>query len=279
MRRQSLLCFCFLCLLVSTLLSLPCFAAPTTLQMQSPAAEQVQISPPMRRAEPPSPTASGEDLEVRGDELRAEKSYFDALDYYRAALVKKPNSPQIYNKAGIAELMTQHFREAGKHFERAIRMDRTYADAYNNLGVIDYESKRYGRAIKRYKQAIEIQASSASFFSNLGAAYFAKKDFVQASISYARALQLDPAVFDRTSHSGISAQLASPADRAHYDYVLAKLFAKIGAAERSLQYLRKAMEEGYKNVNDVYKDPEFAVLRKDSRFTELMAAKPQAIPE
>lgn len=278
MRQQSLLCFCLLCL-VCTLIYIPGFAAPTTLQMQSPPAEQVQISPPMRRAEPPSPTASAEELEVRGDELRAEKSYFDSLDYYRAALAKKPNSPQIYNKAGIAELMTQHFREAGKHFERAIRIDRAYADAYNNLGVIEYETKRYGRAIKRYKQAIELQSASASFFSNLGAAYFAKKDFVEASTAYAKALQLDPAVFDRTSHSGISAQLASPDDRAHYDYVLAKLFAKLGVAERSLEYLKKALEEGYKNVNDVYKDPEFAVLRKDSRFTQLMAAKPQAIPE
>jgi tetratricopeptide (TPR) repeat protein len=247
--------------------------------MQSPPADQVQISPPTRRADPPSPTATAEELENRADELRAEKSYFDALDYYRAALAKKPNSSQIYNKAGIAELMTQHFREAGKCFERAIRGDRTYADAYNNLGVIEYESKKYGRAIKRYKQAIDLQSGSASFFSNLGAAYFAKKDFVGASTAYARALQLDPGVFDRTSHSGISAQLASPADRAHYDYVLAKLYAKIGSAERSLEYLKKAMEEGYKNVNDVYKDPEFAVLRKDTRFTDLMAAKPQSIPE
>lgn len=276
MRQLSLLC-----LLVVTFTCIPCFAlpVPTTLQMQSPPAEQVQIAPPLRRADPPSPTASAAELENRGDELRAEKSYFDALDYYRAALAKNPNSAQIYNKAGIAELMTQHFREAGKNFERAIRGDHSYADAYNNLGVIEYEAKKYGRAIKHYKQAIEIQPSAASFFSNLGAAYFAKKDFVGASTAYARALELDPGVFDRTSHSGISAQLASPADRAHYDYVLAKLYAKIGSAERSLEYLKKAMEEGYKNVNDVYTDPEFAMLRKDTRFTQLMAAKPQAIPE
>ncbi len=276
MRRWSLLC-----LLACSFLYVPGFALPTpTLQTQGPpAAEQVQIAPPMRRAEPPSSTATAEELESRADQLRAEKSYFDALDYYRAALVKKPNNPEIYNKAGIAELMTQHFKEAGRDFARAIRGDRRNANAYNNLGVIEYEAKKYGQAIKFYRHAIEIQPDSASFFSNLGAAYFGKKDFAGAGTAYTRALQLDPEVFDRTSRTGISAQLASPADRAHYDYVLAKLFAKIGSAERSLEYLRKAMEEGYKNVNDVYTDPEFAVLRKDSRFTELMAAKPQAIPE
>ncbi len=275
MRRQSLLCF-----VVCSFISLPCFALPhPTLQTQGPPSEQVQIAPPMQRAEPPSPTASAEELERRGDELRAEKSYFDALDYYQAALAKKPNNPQIYNKAGIALLQTQHYREAGKNFARAIRGDHEYADAYNNLGVIEYEARKYSQAVKRYKQAIKLQPASASFFSNLGAAYFAEKDFAAASTAYAQALVLDPDVFDRTSHSGILARLPSPEDRAHYDYVLAKLYAQFGSAERSLQYLKKAMEDGYKNLNDVYKDPEFAMLRKDARFTELMAAKPQAIPE
>jgi hypothetical protein len=73
--------------------------------------------------------------------------------------------------------------------------------------------------------------------------------------------------------------MSSPQDRAHYSYVLAKLYAKIGDTDHSLQYLRKAMEEGYKKVDDAYKDPEFAELRKDARFAELMKERPQALPD
>jgi tetratricopeptide (TPR) repeat protein len=244
-----------------------------------PPSDQVQVSPPqIRRVDPPAPGASVQELEQRGDELRAEKIYLDALDYYRAALAKKPDA-RIYNKVGIVELQMQRFRESQKSFERAIRIDRHFADAYNNLGAVHYEVKDYGKAIKLYLKAIELRADAASYFSNLGAAYFSKKEFEKAVQSYHRALELDPDVLERTSRTGVTAQLASPGDRAHYSYVMAKLYAKMGAAERSLEYLRKAMEEGYKGINEVYKDEEFAGLRKDPRFTALMTARPPGIPE
>ena len=37
------------------------------------------------------------------------------------------------------------------------------------------------------------------------------------------------------------------------------------------------MEEGYKHINKVYTDSEFASLREDKRFAELMAQKPEPI--
>ena len=67
-------------------------------------------------------------------------------------------------------------------------------------------------------------------------------------------------IFEHTSHTGIAAQMSSPEDRAHYDYVLAKLFAKMGDSDHSLQYLRAAMENGYAGVNNALTDPEFAEL-------------------
>jgi hypothetical protein len=39
------------------------------------------------------------------------------------------------------------------------------------------------------------------------------------------------------------------------------------------------MEDGYKDLDSVYNDQEFATLRKDPRFTALMHSKPAAIPQ
>lgn len=241
--------------------------------------DQVQVIPPLlRTVEPPSPGATPADLEKRGDELRAEKLYLDALDYYRAALKKLPNSCGLLNKIGITELMMQRYSDARKSFEHSIKADRTFADAYNNLGVVYYEQRRYHAAIKDYNKAIAIDANSASFYSNLGAALFSKREFDAAVVAYQQAMQLDPDVFERSSRAGIQAQLPSPEDRARYDYTVARLYAKMGFSDRSLEYLRKAKEEGYKDFNDVYKDVEFAQLRKDKRFAELVAEKIPALP-
>lgn len=252
----------------------------TAASAQVSHSEQVQVAPPLVRAiEPPSPDATAAQLEQQADQLRAQKLYLDALDYYQAALAKQPHGARLLNKIGITELMMQRYKEARKSFERAIRDDREYADAYNNLGVVLYENKKYHAAVKEYQKAISHDDTSASFYSNLGAAYFSRKDFDAGVNAYRQALQLDPDVFERTSRSGVQAQLPSPEDRARYDYTVAKLYAKMGRSDQSLEYLRKAMEAGYKNMKDVYKDSDFAQVRKNPRFAELMASKNMAIAD
>ena len=267
--------------LVSVFLLACCILTATAAsQAQVSHSEQVQVIPPLlRTVEPPSPAATAADLEMRGDQLRAQKLYLDALDYFRAALAKQPNSAGLLNKIGITELMMQRYSEARKSFDRSIKADRKFADAYNNLAVVYYELKKYGPAIKHYRKAIAIDDTSAAFYSNLGAALFSRKEFNAAVVAYQHAMELDPDVFEHSSRAGIQAQLPSPEDRARYDFTVAKLYAKMGFSDRSLEYLRKAREEGYKGFNEVYKDAEFAQVRKDKRFTELVSEKIPALPD
>jgi tetratricopeptide (TPR) repeat protein len=252
------------------------------------AAQESSISPipganvTVRNYQPPSPAATASELEKQGDEYRQQKAYADAIEYYRAALAKpadKPAQAMLYNKMGIAELQTQDFPKAQKFFERALKKQKEFPQARNNLGAALYLRKKYSQAIREYKEAIRLNELEASFHGNLGTAYFMTKDYVQATAQYQRALQLDPAIFDHHSSMGVSAQLSSPENRAKYSYLLAKMYALSGDFDRSLQYLKKAMEDGYKEINDVYKDREFTSLRSDPRFTALMNDKPAAIPE
>ena len=266
---------------------------------QNPPAAPTAHPPAMpARIGPPPPNATPAELETQGDKLRGEKSYADARDYYRAALKKTPTAA-LWNKIGITELQLNRQKDAGKSFERAIKLDPKFPEAYNNRGAVYYimgaqqqaaaeragksipggAKKNYRKSIQEYKKALELREDNASYHANLGTTYFSLKEFPAAVSEYARALQLDPDVLERRSQTGISAQMSSPEDRAHYSFVLARMYAKAGNLDRALEYLRKAMEDGYKDIDSVYKDQEFAALRKDPRFAELMASKPPAIPQ
>jgi tetratricopeptide (TPR) repeat protein len=261
--------------------------AVLVVPLQAQNSEQLQVGPPpLHRAEPPAPGATAEELESQGDLLRTDKNYLDAVDYYQAALIKGPATSNLLNKIGICQMMLQRLKESKKSLERAISADRNHSDAYNNLGVIYYqlgvfhrENGNFKKAIKMYDKAIALSSDSASYYNNRGAAYFARRQFEAATTDYATAMKLDPEIFERTSRAGVQAMLPSPEDRARYDYVLAKLYARSGIVDRSLHYLKKAMEDGYKEIANVYKDNEFAELRKDPRFTELMTAKTVSLPE
>lgn len=264
-----------LLLILSSFPALFTFTTPLNAQEL----EQLAVGPPqIHRVEPPSATATAKELERIGDALQADKDYLDGIDYYQAALAKDLHNAVLINKIGISELELQRYREAKKSFEQSIRIDKNYANAYANLGVIYYQQTSYSKSIRYYDKAISLDKDEAVFYNNRAASLFAKKEFEKASTDYAKALELDPDIFERSGRGGgVQARLPSPGDIAHYDYVLAKLYARNGMADRSLHYLRKAIEDGYKNIKNVYTDNEFSSLRKDPRFAELMASKPAAI--
>jgi len=270
--HRAMLTVVFAFLFLPALLSL-------RLQAQSP--EQLEVGPPpQHRVEPPAPGATAKELEARGDGLQGQKNYLDAIDYYQAALRKDARNAVLLNKIGMSQLLLHRYKDAKKSFEQATRLDKRYANAYANLGVVLYEETNYAKSIRYYDKAIELDGNEAVFYNNRAASLFGKKQYEKASADYAKALELDPDIFERNERgAGVQARLPSPQDRAHYDYVLAKLYAKTGSPDLSLHYLKKAMEEGYKDIKNVYKDEEFGALRKDPRFTELMASKPVAIPD
>jgi tetratricopeptide (TPR) repeat protein len=151
-----------------------------------------------------------------------------------------------------------------------LRSTKSYLDA------LDYFQAALD---KDPKKAIKIRPDSAAYYGNLGAAYFGKKDPEKAMAAYIKALELDPDVLSRSSRMGVVGQTTPGEDRAFYDYMVARAYAKIGLFDQSLEHLRKAMEEQYKDIEKVYKDNEFATLRKDPRFLSLMTARPMPLPD
>jgi len=107
--------------------------------------------------------------------------------------------------------------------------------------------------------------------SNLGTAHFARKNYDEAFKSYQEALRLDPEVFEHRNSHGVLLQERSVEEKAKFHYYMAKTYAKAGMHDRALLYIRKALEEGFKDREKFKADPEFAILKENQEYKQLMA--------
>jgi tetratricopeptide (TPR) repeat protein len=223
----------------------------------------------------PLPEAPPEPLtpEKRGDIFMARKMHREAIEQYAQC----PQTAAILNKIGIAHHQMNNLDTAKKFYERSIKKDKLYPEAVNNLGTIHYAKRSYRRAVNQYKKALKLSPQSASIYSNLGTAFFARKKYKDAAVAYQQALMLDPEVFERKSSYGVLLQERNVEERAKFHYYLAKVYAKAGVTDRALLYIRKSLEEGFKDRKKYTEEPEFAGLQEIAEFKELMATEPRVL--
>lgn len=204
--------------------------------------------------------------EERGDVLLAQRQYMAAIKAYRQA---PADSATVWNKMGIAWQHLFATDQAKLDYERALRIKPNYPEAINNLGTIYYAQRNYKQAIKLYRRALKSMPRSATVYNNLGAAYFAQGKFDRGAAAYRSAFSIDPAVFSTASYQGIAA-LGSAEQQAEQNYCLAELFARAGMMDRAVEYLRKAMDEGFSDRKRLKQDRNFAALRKTAAYAQLM---------
>lgn len=210
------------------------------------------------------------ELEKAGDACRAQKDYEHAIKYFDEALRKDSRNARLYNKRGLAELSSGQNADARADFAKATKYDHNYPQAWNDLGVVNFVDKKYGAAEKYFRKAIALDETHASFHVNLGITYFSQNNMDAAMKEYTRALQIDPEALTHSTNTGLSAQITSREERAKQDFMLAKVFAKLGNADSCFVCLEKAKEDGYADMGRVYKDEEFAQVRQDARMASIV---------
>jgi tetratricopeptide (TPR) repeat protein len=214
---------------------------------------------------------------MRGDIFMARKMFREAIDVYQAPSTK---NAVLWNKTGIAYHQLVQLDQAKKAYEQAIKLKPDYMEAINNLGTIYYARKSYRRAISQYQKAIKLapdDVRTASIYMNLGTALFARKQYEQCALANQQALKLDPEVFERHGNYGVMLEERNVEERAKYHYFIAKLYAKSGRNDLALQYLRKALEEGFKEKDKLIKDPEFAGMRDLPEFKQLLTTEQRVL--
>lgn len=218
-------------------------------------------------------------LELRGDVMMIRKRYHEARDVYDQAFKLTPTNAPLANKLGMVYFHLDDFKRATAWYERALKINPEFFEPLNNLGMVQYQRRNYKKARRYFERALEMRPESASAHINLGATYLALKKPEEALPEFRLAFLLDPEVFERRTSFGVPVTFhtRSAEDMAQFYVVVARSFAALGDVNRCLAYLRRALEEGFRELDRLQTEPDFALIREDIRFQQLLAQPPSAI--
>jgi tetratricopeptide (TPR) repeat protein len=215
-------------------------------------------------------TASAEttlSFEDQGNLQLARRHYQAAIEAYMQVPRK---TADVWNRIGIANQQMYLTDEALKSYQKAEKLNPKSSDVLNNLGSVYYSLKEYSIAEHYYRRALKLNPASALIYKNLGTDLLAADKFKKGWNCYQTAMKMDPEIFERANQLRIGEPTATQ-QRGAMNYYLAKSYAQVGMPERAVDYLRRAIDEGFTDRKRVLMDKEFASLRGLPAFDRLIA--------
>lgn len=228
---------------------------------------QVSQQPTAPEPRPPETAAQfGLSPEESGNLLMAEKRYQAAIEAFKKAPRK---SAQVWNKMGIAYEQMLNPTEAMHCFLESLKLDPKNGDVLNNLATIYVSSKDYRTAERYYRKALKLEPQSAVILKNYGTDLLMRRKYKEGGQMYAKAVAVDPEILQGSSGFTVS-NPTSTVNRGAMNYYLAVTCARAGMKLPAIDYLRKALSEGYINPKKIVEDSEFATLRGMPAFEQLL---------
>jgi tetratricopeptide (TPR) repeat protein len=233
-----------------------------------PSATQTASSPPQNTTVPVRKTLPLEEFPAdrKADILMARGEYAAAITAYQQGDLK---SAIVWNNIGMAYHHLFALEEARKAYQHALTINSRFAPAANNLAAVYYGQHEFRVAEHWYKKALKHTSESAVIYCNLGTAYFAEDKMKKGLKMYQKAFSIDPEVFSPTRAAMVEGG-GSREQRVAINYYIAQTFASAGKQEQALLYLRKAMDEGFRDRKRLIEDKDFAVLRTTPEFQKLL---------
>ena len=224
-----------------------------------------------------APLGANEQLEQRARIQMAEKRYDAAIQTYLDLSKADPKNASYLNMIGIAYLDLGNDTQAKRYFVRATKVDKKFSSAINNLGMVYYHQKNFKRAIREYQRAAAVEPDLAGTHANLGFAYYNTNKFTEAALEFQKAIEIDPTIFDRNDRVGTMVQDRSVSNHGLFFFTMAKVYAQKADGPHCAEYLRKSLDEGYKDVAKITTDPAFKDVLNDPGVQAVLArvAPPQ----
>ena len=215
-----------------------------------------------------------------------------AIATYRRVTELIPASALAFNNLGAALEFSGDFQGAATAFDRSLSLEPS-SSAYSNSGTVYYFLGRYADAARMFGRATELSTQDHRMWGNLADALWQTGGSrAEAQRNYRRAIELaqkslgvnarDAITWSQLGH--YSARTGDGSDVSRYvrqalqlspddpnvRYYVALTALELGDQAAALESLSRAVELGYP-LQLVRAAPDFASLRRDARFRQLLA--------
>jgi tetratricopeptide (TPR) repeat protein len=231
-----------------------------------------QQAPPGRGAvpalQPPAASSSPRTVsELAGDSLYVQRRYQKAIEAYKKA---PKDSAEVWKKLGISYEMLLDLKDAEHSYKESLRLNPGDAETLNNLGTVYDAMQDHSKAERQYRMALKLSPEMAAAVRNLGTNLIFQNDYAAGQELYKRALALDCTVFDGLDVPATTST-ASVHQLGAINYSKAQSYAQSGRFDRAVEYLRRALGEGFTSRERIAQDGSFDKLRGSRDFEQLMS--------
>jgi serine/threonine-protein kinase len=126
-----------------------------------------------------------------GHAYKGHRRYAEAIRYYYAARVLRPDAGRVHYDIGFALLSDRRHEEAIEHLQEALRLDPTASSTHEILAMALTNVGRPDDAIRHLRIALKYEPNSARLHSLLGSNLEAKKQYDDALVELRRGVQCD----------------------------------------------------------------------------------------
>jgi serine/threonine-protein kinase len=223
-----------------------------------------------------------------GDFYIERSQYQESLTEFQKMVSLKPNLEDSHGLLGLALFELRRFPEAENELGKAISI-RDASQAEQVLATVLWDTERYREAKAHYLRAIAIGPETASLWLDLGLCYsqegrkrdardafrrglpLAKKELIQDPRNWrerANQAYLEARLGDDSAAESDIAQVLQVYNDDDTLQVAVSTYEALGRRDQSLQLLAKSPSI----LRQLSSVPELADLRRDPRFTELLAS-------
>ncbi|MCG8572392.1 MAG: tetratricopeptide repeat protein, partial [Spirochaetes bacterium] len=191
-------------------------------------------------------------LKLLGNNYFIQKDYENTIDIFNEYIKLYPDDHIGYYNLALAYLNNEQSDQAITYFLKCYELNEKFVPNLYNIAFYYYQSKNYQESFYYFHQVINLEQNNSIIYQQLARLEYELEEYEDALTHFLKAIELDE-------------------DRTDYYIWVARVYAKAyNNKKRTLEYIEKALDKGYKNTDSLLAIEEFSTLKKLDEFNDLL---------